>query len=372
MPINKISKDNIHEIIEYAHQGDAQAQSILGNCYYNGNCGLKQNYAEAIKWFKLAENNRMLGQCYFYGHGVEQSYEEAIKFFVAADDKDMLGECYLHGLGVARNVEKTIELWESACEERCRYYDLMYKLGHLYGDGIEMDPDYEKAYTWWSKLAENDSGDFACDGSFAEALYMLACYHYEGKGVMKNLTLALKYFKCTIDLFYGKEIYPFYRTKRNDETAFTEYDRLNHKMAWRSYKIDWDRFISQEPDFIIHARKILIMHGKKSIINDTKKVAENGDEKAAMILNEFGIEYVNPKQPESAPMEVQDASAVKEETKHDSPVQLSVGDMVLHSTFGNGTVCESYCGYVCIDFASVEKKKFLDPQAFEDGFLSKI
>jgi hypothetical protein len=33
---------------------------------------------------------------------------------------------------------------------------------------------------------------------------------------------------------------------------------------------------------------------------------------------------------------------------------------------------ELLSGYVCIDFASVGKKKFLNPQAFGDGFLSKI
>lgn len=61
----------------------------------------------------------------------------------------MLDECYLHGLGVERNVNKTIELWEAASEERSRYYKVMLKLGHLYGDGIEMEPDYEKALQWW-------------------------------------------------------------------------------------------------------------------------------------------------------------------------------------------------------------------------------
>ena len=184
--------------------------------------------------------------CYLFGHGVEQNYEEAAKCFLAADDKDMLGECYLHGLGVERNVEKTIELWETACEEVCRYYDVMQKLAHLYGDGIEMEPNYEKALYWWNSLAENDMGEFGQEGAFPEAMYQLACYYYEGKGVKKDIKTALEYFRYTIDLFYW----------RNDgDIYYEEYDREKHVIQVHCHKI------SDEPDFIIHARKVLAKHG---------------------------------------------------------------------------------------------------------------
>lgn len=57
----------------------------------------------------------------------------------------MLGICYLHGFGVERNVEQTIALWETACEDG-QNYELMFRLAHLYGDGIEINPDYQKAF----------------------------------------------------------------------------------------------------------------------------------------------------------------------------------------------------------------------------------
>ena len=34
-----------------AEQGDAEARYNLGNCYFKGE-GVKQDYAEAVKWYK--------------------------------------------------------------------------------------------------------------------------------------------------------------------------------------------------------------------------------------------------------------------------------------------------------------------------------
>ncbi len=304
---------------------------------------------------------RRLAVCYFYGcDGVEQNYEEAAKCFEAANDKEMLGECYLHALGVERNIEKTIKLWEAACEERCRYYAVMFKLAHLYGDGVEMEPNYEKALYWWYQLAENDGGEFGQDGAFAEAIYQLACYYYEGKGVKKNLKQALKYFRYTIDLFF----------QRDPENAFyIKYDRALHVIKFHDCNIEGDITISDEPDFIIHARKVLIKHGHKSIINKTKKAAQNGDKKAAEILNEFGIEFIVPTQTEPVRAEVQAEAIVKEEPKREPPVMVCVGDVLTHKTFGDGIVCEVDGYYLCVEFVSVGKKRFLNPEAFNNGFL---
>ena len=336
----------------------ANNYSRLGDFYFHG-YGFDQSYEEAFKCYLKAEAHYKLGTCYLYGYGVDQNYDEAFKSYQAAGDKDMLGECYLRGFGVERNIEKTIELWQSASEERCRYYEIMLKLAHLYGDGIEMEPDYENAWYWWSQLAHNDSGEFGQEGAFSVAMYQLARYCYEGKGVKKNLKDALKLFKYTIDLFYD-----------DNRTAYYErYDREHYCIAIDSYEIDSIRYISQEPDFIIHARKVLIEHGHKTIINRTKKAAQNGDEKAAEILNEFGIEYVSPKLPEVVASEVTNEPVVKENPECEPPVPVSIGDVLTHKTWGNGVVCEADEKYISVEFTSVGKKKFLNPRAFNDGFL---
>lgn len=357
----KQSRD-LNTLIALAEQGDNRARRQIGLRYYYGRGGVEQNYEEAVKWFKAAGWNNRLGLCYLYGHGVKQNFEEAVKCFVAVDDKDMLGECYLHGLGVERDVNKTIELWETAAKERCRYYDVMLKLGHLYGDGIEMEPNYEKALNWWYQLAENDGGEFGQEGAWAEAMYQLACYYYEGKGVKKSMKWALKYFKYTIDLFYDKQ--------DQGSVWWTEYNRDKHAIELISHKIDGNITISDEPDFIIHARKVLIKHGHKSIINKTKKATENGDEKAAEILNEFGIEFTIPVQSEPVSEEGQNEIVQVEITRREPPIQLTVGETVKHKCFGKGNVCESEGGTVIIEFPDVGKKKFLNPEAFYGGYLS--
>ena len=65
-----------------AKQGDASAQSNLGFMYATGQ-GVPQNYAEAIKWCRLAaeqghaEAQYNLGVSYAKGRGVPQDYLQA-------------------------------------------------------------------------------------------------------------------------------------------------------------------------------------------------------------------------------------------------------------------------------------------------------
>ena len=70
---------------QFATDGAATAQYILGGCYKNG-LGVSQDYNEAVKWYRKsaeqgnapAQNN--LGDCYEYGRGVPIDIEEAKKW----------------------------------------------------------------------------------------------------------------------------------------------------------------------------------------------------------------------------------------------------------------------------------------------------
>jgi TPR repeat protein len=67
-------------------QGRALAQGNLGYMYDTGK-GVPQDYAEAMKWYRLAaeqgvakaQNN--LGYMYDKGRGVSQDYVEAVKWY---------------------------------------------------------------------------------------------------------------------------------------------------------------------------------------------------------------------------------------------------------------------------------------------------
>jgi len=68
-----------------AEQGNAVAQLFLGSMYATGE-GVPQNYAEAVKWYRLAAEQGEawaqynLGVMYDKGQGVPQDYAEAHKW----------------------------------------------------------------------------------------------------------------------------------------------------------------------------------------------------------------------------------------------------------------------------------------------------
>ena len=98
-----------------AEKGDAGSQNYMGYCYFNGR-NVPLNYAEAVKWYRMAadqgnadaENN--LGHCYFTGQGVPQDYGEAVKWYRRSAEQNNtaaqwnLGYCYLYGYGVTKNL----------------------------------------------------------------------------------------------------------------------------------------------------------------------------------------------------------------------------------------------------------------------------
>ena len=71
------------------------AQYNLGVAYSNGE-GVEQDYAEAVKWWRLAAEQGIadaqynLGIAYYDGDGVEQDYVEAVKWWRLAAEQ---GSC---------------------------------------------------------------------------------------------------------------------------------------------------------------------------------------------------------------------------------------------------------------------------------------
>jgi len=69
------------KLIQQASQGFAEAQFNLGMAYYNGD-GVPQDYAQAVKWFRLAADQGVasaqynLALCYMKGEGVEKDMAE--------------------------------------------------------------------------------------------------------------------------------------------------------------------------------------------------------------------------------------------------------------------------------------------------------
>ena len=92
-----------------------KAQNNLGANYYHGR-GVKQDYKEALKWYRLAAEQGFaagqdnLGASYYHGHGVKQDYKKAVKWFRLAAEQGFflaqnnLGLMYATGQGIAQDM----------------------------------------------------------------------------------------------------------------------------------------------------------------------------------------------------------------------------------------------------------------------------
>ena len=121
--------NEIADLIQKAQDGDADAQCKLGVWYEKG-----QNYYEAVFWYKKAAEQGndtaqyLLGNCYFYGHGVDINYDEATLWYRKAAEQDngkaqrYLGNCYVLGAGVPQDYEKA-EMWHDKAEENGCEFD---------------------------------------------------------------------------------------------------------------------------------------------------------------------------------------------------------------------------------------------------------
>jgi TPR repeat protein len=90
-----------------AEQGDARAQSILGEIYYHSR-GVPRNDVEALRWFRLAADQGSapaqfhLGVMHAEGRGVPQDFVQAAKWYRLAADQGYPYAMYYLGLAFAR------------------------------------------------------------------------------------------------------------------------------------------------------------------------------------------------------------------------------------------------------------------------------
>jgi len=166
-----------------AEQNYGPAQCKLGDIYndgpewgtytdQNGN-SVKQDYAEAVKWFHKAANTEpfaqyKLGDAYFVGHGVQQDTAEAVKWFRKAAEQhnyvylgnaqinynlaqEKLGDIYYYGKGVKQNYVEALKwyriLADTPNERACRI------VGEIYASGKGVKKDSAEAAKWYAKAA---------------------------------------------------------------------------------------------------------------------------------------------------------------------------------------------------------------------------
>lgn len=182
---------------KYADKGDEETMYQLGNCYYEGVGGVKQDYASAIYWYEKAskkgnvEANFMLAYCYFYGVGVKADFTKSYDYANKATKKKfapaywLTAQYYKYGVltnpqnGYIQNLSKSSDLGYSKAQA---------ELGALFMNGAKeygITQDKNKAI----ELFKESSGQGDASGEY----YLGLCYE-NGYGVVIDTDKAMQLF----------------------------------------------------------------------------------------------------------------------------------------------------------------------------------
>jgi len=212
-----------------AEVGNAEIQSLLGDCYRLGIYGLDQDDEAASYWYRqsseqgdglakmrLAEQllddgegdvdeaidllrtsidagnyeaATILGLCFLEGEHVEQDIGSGLKYLHLAaenDDDDAqyeLGFLYCKGEHVKQDFKKAMSFFELSAEKN--NYRALFEIGFCYDNGQGVEEDEFKAFAYYEKASENGS---------AVADYFIGMQRFTGIGCKEDHGLAFESF----------------------------------------------------------------------------------------------------------------------------------------------------------------------------------
>ena len=151
-----------------AKQGNPDAKNRIGYMYNFGK-GMRQDYAVAMKWYRIAAAQRRakaqtnIGFMYENGQGVPQDYAEAMKWYRKAADQGIagaqsnIGAMYANGEGVPQDYAEATKWYRKAADQRNAV--AQNNLGTLYANGQGVPKDSAEAMKWWRKAADQGNAD---------------------------------------------------------------------------------------------------------------------------------------------------------------------------------------------------------------------
>ena len=122
----------------------------MGSAYWNGS-GVDQDYAEALRWYRLAaeqgnaDGQNSLGNAFWNGSGVDQDYAEGAPLVSAGrrarqcPRAGRLGNCVLERNGVDQDYAEAVR-WYRLAAEQGQAAGRTYILGIAYWYGIGVRP----------------------------------------------------------------------------------------------------------------------------------------------------------------------------------------------------------------------------------------
>jgi len=85
-------KFRLDKEMKRANAGNGEAMRRVGQCYFDGGMGLKQDKAEGLKWYHRAVEAGsgsaafIVGQCHVRGDGVDEDHDKAIEYLQKSAD----------------------------------------------------------------------------------------------------------------------------------------------------------------------------------------------------------------------------------------------------------------------------------------------
>ena len=225
-----LSPQHIQKLKQQAKEGDADAQTELGN-----HAELRGDYTQAFYWFKqLTKQDKVddkgggltnLGLMYMNGKGVTKDYKQAKCYFQKAINlgyKHTYGNMgllyYNGGHGVKKDINKAKHYYKLAIKNGST--PAMFSMGNLYANKNQ----YNKAFHWYHQAAKQYD---------LRGMYQTGAYYLLGKGVPENKIKSCMWLKLAL------KVYPDYKLARGDlhsiESIMDYMQRYSCRQAVKKY-----------------------------------------------------------------------------------------------------------------------------------------
>jgi TPR repeat protein len=174
-----------------------------------------------------AEAQWLLGRCYFLGEGVKQDLDESVKWIRKSADQgcalaqNNLGLMHGEGTGVQKNLAMAREFYRKAADQNEAV--AQWNLGCVYEDGDGVKVDFKEALKWYSKAAAQN---------YPAALDKVGEFHDFGRGVKEDAKEAARWFRRASDLGNGlatAKLIVLYEEGRGVEKNPDELKRLRER-----------------------------------------------------------------------------------------------------------------------------------------------
>jgi len=223
---------SINQLRQWAEQGDANAQLILGDRYVEGK-HVPKNTSEALKWYRRSADQGnanaqfALGYMHEKGEGVPQNDSEALKWFRKSADQgdavaqNAIGDGYGEGKGMPQSDAEALKWYRKSADQG--YFWSQISMGDMFQLGRGVRKDNDEAKRWYRVAADNPRANeenkktanerienihrydaywqdarhvraLAEKGDWAAQLALASAYELGTKGLPKNNTEAEKWY----------------------------------------------------------------------------------------------------------------------------------------------------------------------------------